>query len=579
MALHIQSLGVLVRNQDVFLERALVEDGLVSQPQIAEARQFALDHDLDLVDALVKTKTAPGREIALSRAVLCETPFVNLTDFEPCFGNTQILPRSVAERCCAFPLFMIDGVLTLAIDDPLNLEATDQIRQIVKCEVDPVLAERDVLRLLITRAYSLSSGAAEKTRPEMESPADPEAETSQPVVAAVNQLLADAASQSASDIHINPDENQLHLRYRIDGVLQVKQGPALSMHTGIVQRLKVMANLDLTQTRRPQDGKFRFMHEGKLIDVRLSTLPTVCGENVVMRLLAHTQTIHDFPDLGIPAPLVEELEGLLRQPYGMLLVTGPTGSGKTTSLYTALSKLNDPSCNLMTIEDPVEIRLPFVRQIQVHTEIGLTFASALRSILRQDPDVVLVGEIRDAETATIALQAALTGHLVLSTVHTNDAVGAVSRLRDFGLPSFVINSAVLGVMAQRLVRRVCAHCSVAHAVDALTLRRFGLDEKVTGFVKGKGCSRCAQTGYRGRVGLYELLSFTPAVKSLVEQGGSVERIRELAVTNGMRQMWQDGVEKARLGQTTLEEVAAAASIIQIEGISAPDAGQNKRKAA
>ncbi len=551
-------------NQDVFLEKALVEDGLLTTQQIAEARRFGVERDLDLVDALVKSKTLGGREIAMTRAVMCETPFLSVTDYEPCYANTQILPRSISERCCAFPLFLIDGVLTLAIDDPLNLEATDQIRQIVKCEVDAVLAERDELKALITRAYSLTSSQGEKPKAEVETPAEEELETSQPVVAAVNQLLTDAASQMASDIHINPDENQLHLRYRIDGVLHVKQGPPLSMHSGLVQRLKVMANLDLTQTRRPQDGKFRFMHDGKLIDVRFSTIPTVCGENVVMRLLAHSQKIHDFPDLGIPAPLVEELEGLLQQPYGILLVTGPTGSGKTTTLYTALSKLNDPSCNLMTIEDPVEIRLPYVRQIQVHNEIGLTFAAALRSILRQDPDVVLVGEIRDGETATIALQAALTGHLVLSTVHTNDAVGAVSRLRDFGLPSFVINSAVLGVIAQRLVRRVCSHCPVPDMIDPLTRRRFHLDESVTGFVKGKGCSRCTQSGYRGRLGLYELLSFNPAIKALVEQGGSVERIRELAVANGMRQMWQDGVEKARLGHTTLAEVATAASIIQIE---------------
>jgi type IV pilus assembly protein PilB len=248
----------------------------------------------------------------------------------------------------------------------------------------------------------------------------------------------------------------------------------------------------------------------------------------------------------------------------MILVTGPTGSGKTTTLYTALSKLNDPSCNIMTIEDPVEIRLPYVRQIQAHPEIGMTFSAALRSMLRQDPDVVLVGEIRDAETATIALQAALTGHMVLSTIHTNDAVGAIARLRDFGLPSFVINSAVLGVLAQRLVRRVCADCAQAAAVDELTRCRFQLESSVGGFVKGRGCGRCGQTGYRGRVGLFELLPFTPAVRALVDQGGSVERIRELAVSVGMRQMWQDGVEKARLGQTTLEEVASAASVIVIE---------------
>ena len=563
-----------MRNQDVFLERALIEDGLVNDKQIADARRYAVENEVDLIDALVKTKALDGCEIALTRATMCESPFVPVSDYEPCYANTHILPRSIAERYCAFPLFMVDGVLTLAMDDPLNLDATDQIRQIVKCEVDAVLAERDPLLALIARTYSLTSGHSETARRDSAGGEEEHAEESQPIVAAVNQMLADAASQQASDIHINPDEHTLHLRYRVDGVLQVKQGPPLQMHPAIVQRLKVMANLDLTQTRRPQDGKFRFTHESKVIDVRLSTMPTVCGENVVMRLLAHTQEIRDFPNLGIPAAIVEELHGLLDQPYGMILVTGPTGSGKTTTLYTALSKLNVPSSNLMTIEDPVEIRLPYVRQIQVHPEIGLTFASALRSVLRQDPDVVLVGEIRDGETATIALQAALTGHLVLSTVHTNDAVGAIARLRDFGLPSFVINSAVLGVLAQRLVRRVCSHCAGPDPIDELTRHRFGLSDKVDGFIKGKGCSRCAQTGYRGRVGLYELLSFTTPVKALVEQGGSVDRVRELAASRGMRQMWQDGVEKARLGLTTLEEVAAAASIVQID-----DSIADARKAA
>jgi type II secretory ATPase GspE/PulE/Tfp pilus assembly ATPase PilB-like protein len=283
-----------------------------------------------------------------------------------------------------------------------------------------------------------------------------------------------------------------------------------------------------------------------------------------MRLLASTQTIHDFPELGVPAPLATEFEELLAQPYGMILVTGPTGSGKTTTLYTALHKLNDPSSNIMTIEDPVEIRMSYVRQIQVHPEIGLTFSNALRSILRQDPDVVLVGEIRDGDTASIALQAALTGHMVLSTIHTNDSVGAVSRLRDFGLPSFVINSAILGVMAQRLVRRVCEHCSMPITIDDSWRKRFQLENEVTGFVKGKGCGRCAQSGYRGRVGMYELLSMNPAVKAHVEKGDSTDRIRDAAVATGMRLMWQDGVEKARVGLTTLEEIAAATFVVQVD---------------
>jgi type II secretory ATPase GspE/PulE/Tfp pilus assembly ATPase PilB-like protein len=341
-----------------------------------------------------------------------------------------------------------------------------------------------------------------------------------------------------------------------------------------VQRLKVMAHLDLTQTRRPQDGKFRFRHGHQHVDVRMSTVPTVCGENVVLRLLTNTQTFQDFLELGVPAPLASELQDVISAPHGMLLVTGPTGSGKTTTLYTALSKLNDPSRNIMTIEDPVEVRLSYVRQIQVNHEIGMTFANALRSILRQDPDIVLVGEIRDNETATIALQSALTGHLVLSTLHTNDAVGAVSRLCDYGLPSFVINSAVLGVMAQRLVRRVCQHCVMKDTIDDLVRRRFGLEDDRAEFVRGRGCTRCGQSGYRGRIGLYEFLRFGPEIKRLVEEGASTDRIRGRAVADGMRLMWQDGLDKARLGQTTLSEIFKAASVIEM-GEASPTAAEGR----
>lgn len=549
--------------QDVFLQKALDAEGRITADQFEAARRYMAEHDADLVDALVAGEAITGREIALIKADVCEAPFVNLADYEPSYGNAGLIPRSVAERYCVFPLFSIEGVLTLAMDDPLNLEAADQVRQMARCEVDPVLAEREQLRSLIARVYSLSHvrvSADEADEPIIDSHAT---DANQPVVAAVNQMLADATDQRASDLHLNPDEHELHLRYRIDGVLHPKQGPPLSMHTALVQRLKVMAHLDLTQTRRPQDGKFRFRHAGVNIDVRMSTMPTVNGENIVLRFLANTQTISDFHELGMSAAMGVEINQLLQQPYGMLLVTGPTGSGKTTTLYTALSRLNVSSRNIMTIEDPVEIRLPLVRQIQVHPEIGLTFANALRSILRQDPDVVLVGEIRDNETATIALQAALTGHMVLSTVHTNDAVGAIARLRDFGLPPFVINSAVLGVVAQRLVRRVCQHCSVPDEIDDLTMHRFSLDSD-EGFLKGRGCSRCGQTGYRGRIGIYELLTFTPAVQALVEEKAPVERIRERAVRAGMKLMWRDGLEKARLGLTTLEEVTKAASIIAMD---------------
>lgn len=567
-----------MRDQDVFLERALQREGFVSAERLEEVRRHARSNDVDLVDALTATETLTARDIALVKADLCETPYVNLADYEPNLENTRLVPRTLAEHHRVFPLFVLDDVLTLAMDDPLDLEAADQIRRVTRREVDVVLAEREQLRLLISRAYSLTSFGSEK---EVGGPTvgdEAESNASEPVVAAVNELLADAIEHRASDVHLNPDEHELRIRLRVDGVLHERQGPPLSMHPALVQRLKVMAHLDLTQTRRPQDGKFRFRHGNQCIDVRLSTLPTVGGENVVMRLLAQNQSVLDFQDLGMHAAQIEAMERMLSRPYGMLLSTGPTGSGKTTSLYAALNRLNDPSRNIMTIEDPVEIRLPYVRQIQVNHEINLTFATALRSILRQDPDVVLVGEIRDGETASIALQAALTGHLVLSTLHTNDAAGSVDRLRDYGLPPFVINSAVLGVLAQRLVRQNCSYCAAPYTPDELLRSHFKLDDAdMTTFKAGRGCSRCRQTGYRGRVGLFEMLEFQPAVQRVIERGGSVQQMREQAMQAGMRLLWQDGLHKVQLGRTTLEEVARVASVTYIadesEGVQpgSPDA--------
>ncbi len=547
---------------NLFLESALLGDARISDTKLDAARQYARQKNVDLEDALVATSAVTSTELALIKSDICEVPFVELSDYEICFDNTKVVPQAVAARYCVFPLFNIDGVLTLAADDPLNLDAIDQVRQVSNCEVDTVICDRDKLTKLIDRAYSLSHVVTSSIDSESSLDADSSFdEKSQPIVAIVNQLLADAAAIKASDVHINPDEDALHVRYRIDGVLRDQHAPSLSLHTGIVQRLKVMANLDLTQTRRPQDGKFRFTHEDIPVEVRMSVVPTVCGENVVLRLLASSQTISDFATLGLSAQLASDVEELIAKPYGMLLVTGPTGSGKTTTLYSILQRLNEPSRNIMTIEDPVEIRLPYVRQIQVHHQIGLTFATALSSMLRQDPDIVLVGEIRDNDTAAIALQAALTGHMVLSSLHTNDAAGAIARLRNFGLPSFVINSAVLGIIAQRLVRKVCQSCIAPAKVDKQMRHTFKLDANAVGFVKGDGCRRCAQIGYRGRIGIFELLRFTSEIQNVIESGGSTKHIQEQANESGMRLMWHDGLEKAILGQTTLDEILKAAAII------------------
>lgn len=534
-----------------FLGQALVEEGLINRAQLEQATALALEAACTLDEAVETLALVPASRIALTKAQMCEAVYVDLSQYEINLSNCRLIPHSLARQHLCIPLFVIDGVMALGIEDPLNLQALDQVRQLVRTEVDPVLCEPRALRELIDRAYALTEGVVESIDTDRPSESDGD---SGPIVEAVNALLIDAIRNGASDVHINPDQTEMHIRYRIDGMLHKQQGPPLSMHAKIVQRLKVMAGLDVTQARRPQDGKFRFMQGDRRVDIRLSILPTVVGENAVIRILNANSTISTFAELGIDPRIREQVEQMLTQPHGMLLVTGPTGSGKTTTLYSAISHINTPQLNILTIEDPVEIRMPFVRQVQVNPEIGLTFASILRSVLRQDPDVVLIGEIRDEETAGIALQASLTGHLVLSTLHTNDAAGAIARLTDFGLPPFVINSAVSGVLAQRLVRRVCEHCAVEDEPSALVAAQFHLADS-RGLRRGRGCARCLQSGYHGRVGLYELFRFSPRLQEAVAAGASTDEIRRVAVGDGARLMWQDGLDKARLGITTLEEVA------------------------
>jgi type IV pilus assembly protein PilB len=545
-----------------FVLQTLLEDGRLTNEQAEKARAHAASNSTPVLDAVIALKICSSRDIAITRAKMSECAFVDLSQFTTDIRNAQLMPRAMAERLVAFPLFVIDDVATVAMDDPLDLRALDQLRQALHREIDPVLCVSEQLRALISRAYSLS---IEEQKPGELDDSGESTLGDEPVVAAVNQIIVSAIDTGASDIHINPDEQGLHLRYRVDGVLSSQQGPPRSMHTGMVQRLKVMSKLDLTQTRRPQDGKFRFQHRGQAIDVRLSIVPTVHGENVVMRLLRPAAAIGDLSELMMPAEVRGWFEDMITRPHGMILVSGPTGSGKTTTLYTALHRINSPDVNIMTIEDPVEIRMPLIRQVQVNPEIGLDFAAALRSFLRQDPDVMLVGEIRDAETARIAVQAALTGHLVFSTVHTNDAPGAVARLRDLGVPGFAINNALLCAIAQRLVRRICEGCVGPDEVTESKRVMMGLKPAQTqGLVRGYGCARCLNCGYRGRLGVFEMMRVTPGLQELIERDASSTQIRELAHAEGMKDMWEDGLRKAQQGMTTLDELLKLRSIIAVD---------------
>jgi type IV pilus assembly protein PilB len=554
-----------------FVIAAMLEDGIITQEVLDRASEHAAEHDVPLTEALVEQGAVTWQQLTITRALISECPYCDLACFDIDIRHSKLLPRVAAEKHHAFPLFVLGQVVTVGMTDPLDLTAVDQLRRLLRAEIEPVMCEPGALRDVIARAYSLSTGTEGSGPAEAASAADL-LTGDEPIVAAVNQIIAQAIRDGASDVHIGPDENALHLRYRIDGSLQTRQGPPKSAHPGIVQRIKVMASLDLTQTRRPQDGKFRFTLENEPVDIRVSVIPTVHGENVVLRLLSSGAAIKGFRELGMSSAMIDEFKAVVDHPYGITLVTGPTGSGKTTTLYTALKMLNTPDRNVMTIEDPVEIRLAMARQVQVNTEIGMTFASALRAILRQDPDIVLVGEIRDQETAKIAVQAALTGHLVLSTLHTNDASGAVTRLKDLGCPAFAINAALLGVLAQRLAKKVCDGCAAPYAPSPALLRHFGLPETTTGFSRGGGCAKCRKTGFRGRMGVMELLGMTAALQRLIEQEASAARIRQQALDDGMRPMWLDGLDKARLGLTTVEELARIVAVNLDEDLGTPVAG-------
>jgi type IV pilus assembly protein PilB len=541
-----------------FVLSYLQEEKLVTPEAVAAAQRHAAEQGTTTHEALVKDGVITARDLAIARASVAECCFVDVTHYDVDLSNASMLPRAVAESLSAFVLFRLEALTVVGMADPTDLRAVDRLRSAIRSDLEVVQCEPSALGALIARAYSMQ-GASDTLKPisGRDVEANEAALAADPIVSAVNQILGQGIELGASDIHLNPDERELFLRFRVDGSLQTRQGPPLSSHPALVQRLKVMSGLDLTQTRRPQDGKFRFAHRAKHVDVRVSIIPTICGENVVLRLLAGDIVLKDFVSLGFAPGTAKQFDELFERPHGMILVSGPTGSGKTTTLYTGLQRVNTPDRNVVAIEDPVEIRLPMVRHVQVHSEIGLTFATALRSILRQDPDVILVGEIRDEETAKIALQAALTGHLVLSTVHTNDAPSTVARLVDFGCPVFAINTALLCVLAQRLVRRVCVHCVTAYEPFPALIKRFAVEGEH--FRHGAGCSRCANSGFRGRVAAYELLTMSPRIQEAVEAKVSSSALRKLALLNGMKPMWVDGLEKARLGITTLEEIVEIAA--------------------
>lgn len=492
-------------------------------------------------------------------------PHIDLRSIQPNPEAAAAIPASLAERYQVIPIKKEGRKLTLAMVDPTNFYAIDDVRMVSGCEVEPVIAaEKEIVRA-ISETYGvkeLVEKAVNKLRPE-DTGNIVEVTTSDdaPVVSIVNSLISQAVKERASDIHIEPQEKHLRVRFRVDGVLREVVTFPRHVHAAIVSRIKIMSEMDIAEKRVPQDGRIKVQEAGRDIDIRVSTLPTILGEKVVMRLLDKRAVILDINKLGFSPANLKRYRQMYSQSYGMILITGPTGSGKTTTLYSTLTEINSPGQNIITVEDPVEYRLDGINQVQVNYKAGLTFASGLRSILRQDPNIVMVGEIRDAETADIAIRAALTGHLVFTTLHTNDAPGAITRLIDMGVEPFLVASSVLGVVAQRLVRVICPDCKKPYSPEAESPERLFLGylpgQEIT-LYRGAGCPRCSHTGYRGRVAIHEVMKVSPSLRELINRRTSSDELAAVAKQEGMHTMRQDGIDKALAGITTIEEVMRVA---------------------
>jgi len=569
------------------LGESLLKDNLITPQQLKEALDYQRVNGGRLASTLVKLCMLSDEEVTAVLSRQYGVPSVNLDLFEVDAAAVALVPQETAERYCVLPLSRVGSTITLAMVDPTNVFAIDDIKFMTGLSVEPVVVSETALNSAITKHYgssrelelakvmedlvaetSLPDYGEELDQLELESP-DEEIDLENlermsedaPVVKLVNVVLVDALRRGASDIHIEPYEKEFRVRFRMDGVLYNIMAPPMKMRDALTSRLKIMARLDIAEKRLPQDGRIkirvRLENRSRELDFRVSTLPTIFGEKMVLRLLDKENLRLDMTQLGFEPEGLERFKRNVSKPYGMVLVTGPTGSGKTSTLYSALQSLNTPETNIMTAEDPVEFNLMGVNQVQMKESIGLNFAAALRSFLRQDPNIILVGEIRDFETAEIAVKAALTGHMVLSTLHTNDAPSTISRLMNMGIEPFLVATSVNLIQAQRLVRRICKECKieVRHPDEALIDVGFPASElKELKTFKGAGCVNCNATGYKSRVGLYEVMEITEELRELILVGASGLELRRKAIEEGMLTLRQSGLEKIRLGMTTLEEV-------------------------
>jgi len=558
----------------------LVKEKVITTEQLVQATKVQKESNCRLGSALVKLGFLTDEDVTNFLSRQYGVPAINLSYFEIDPSVVKLIPFETAKRYQILPLSRVGASLTIAMVDPTNVFAMDDIKFMTGFNIEPVVASESSIIEGIDKAYGTSK--EEELEQVMQSmndlgeAADVEVQAEEqqielaeleraadeaPIVKLVNLVLTDAVKRGASDIHMEPYEKEFRVRFRIDGVLQSIMNPPLKLRDSLTSRVKIMSKLDIAEKRLPQDGRIKIKvkldERSRELDFRVSTLPTLFGEKIVLRLLDKDKLMLDMTKLGFEEDSLMRFQRNISKPYGMVLVTGPTGSGKTNTLYSALSSLNTPDTNILTAEDPVEFNLPGINQVQIKEQIGLNFAAALRSFLRQDPNIILVGEIRDFETAEIAVKAALTGHLVLSTLHTNDAPSTISRLMNMGIEPFLVATSVNLIQAQRLIRRICPQCKEElHAPpQALIDLGFSKDEAESmKTFKGKGCGNCNNTGYRGRIGLYEVMEITDELRELILIGASALELRKKAMEEGMITLRGSGLEKLRRGTTTVEEV-------------------------
>lgn len=538
----------------------LLREKKISKEDLERGLELQADSHDNLGDILIKENIVSEESIAEALGIQTKMPYLELEDFTIDIETLKILKADDARKLKAMPLFIIDETLTVAISDPADVLTIDEITRTTLLDVEPVLSTPSAIERALDSYYG--TGELMKSRSTTEEAAaefkDFGADTAAEdisVVQMVDMIINQAVKTSASDIHIEPREHELRIRYRVDGALQEVFTPPKKLQSAIISRVKILASLDIAETRLPQDGRIQHKIADRKIDMRISTYPTFFGEKIVIRVLDSEGAKISLPALGLEGDTLTKYRKLIRSPNGIILVTGPTGSGKTTSLYASINEINKEELNIITIEDPIEYQLPNINQGQVNPKAGVSFSTALRSILRQDPDVIMVGEIRDIDTAALAIQAALTGHLVFSTVHTNDAAGAIARLINMGIEEFMVASTIRGVIAQRLVRKLCNECAKRYRPtdDELKALKLKPSDDII-FRKAVGCMSCRKTGYQGRTGLYEILVPNQKIIDLILSGGSSMEIKNAAVKAGMQTLRMQGLEKVMKGLTSIDEI-------------------------